>query len=153
MIDYLCTLGLKSPQIGRLNKILHYTFYILTKRTKLKSNPDITRWLEIQNVICCNTMNHLWIKFLGKSETQLASHVLQFLFLSDCGFRFPVTQFPSHDCTASDLFLLFWKGIGMMKEYGFKWVGFTNSMHLIKLLVPSATVHVCLFEHTQVPCY
>ena len=41
----------------------------------------------------------LFFRLLGKEETQLASHVLQFIFLSDCGFRFPIVQFPSHDCT------------------------------------------------------
>jgi len=59
---------------------------------------------------------------LGKEETQLASHVLQFIFLSDCGFRFPIAQFPSHDCTPSDLFALFWQGVRMMQEFGFTWV-------------------------------
>ena len=55
--------------------------------------------------------------YIGKKEFTLASHVLQFLFVSDCGFRFPVAQFPSHDCTPSDLFFQFWKGVRMMKEY------------------------------------
>ena len=41
----------------------------------------------------------LFFRLLGKEETQLASHVLQFIFLSDCGFRFPIVQFPSHDYT------------------------------------------------------
>lgn len=53
----------------------------------------------------------------GKKEFTLTSHVLQFLFVSNCGFRFPVAQFPSHDCTPSDLFFQFWKGVRMMKEY------------------------------------
>ncbi|KAK3746723.1 hypothetical protein QZH41_018762, partial [Actinostola sp. cb2023] len=55
----------------------------------------------------------------GKTETELASHVLQIIFLSDSGFRFPVAQFPSHDCTPSDLYDIFWKGVLMMKENNF----------------------------------
>ncbi|XP_068681263.1 uncharacterized protein [Montipora foliosa] len=53
------------------------------------------------------------------SQCQLAQQVLQFIFLSDCGFRFPVAQFPSRDCTSSDLYFLFWEGVRKMAEYGF----------------------------------
>ncbi|KAL9967256.1 hypothetical protein ACROYT_G025450 [Oculina patagonica] len=59
------------------------------------------------------------LRLEGKKENQLASHVLQFIFLSDCGFRFPVAQFPSHDCTPTDLFYQFWNGVLMMKEFSF----------------------------------
>lgn len=42
--------------------------------------------------------------FSGKTEPQLATHVLQFVFFSDSGFRFPIAQFPSAECTPSDLY-------------------------------------------------
>ncbi|XP_078384405.1 uncharacterized protein LOC144666868 isoform X1 [Oculina patagonica] len=56
----------------------------------------------------------------GKTEEpELATHVLQFIFVSDCGFRFPIAQFPSGDCTPSDLYFLFWEGVLKMLEIGF----------------------------------
>jgi len=58
----------------------------------------------------------------GKTGIELASHVLQFIYLSDGGFRFPIAQFPSHDLTPSDLYDIFWKGVLMMKEYNFRYV-------------------------------
>ncbi len=108
--------------------MLKYYRIITQVETNQKSIPGLTTFvmchvikkyikLEYSNINNETTFRFI---FSGKSETQLASHVLQFLYVSDCGFRFPVAQFPSHDCTASDLFLLFWKGVGMMREYGFK---------------------------------
>ncbi|KAM7437563.1 hypothetical protein ABFA07_012832 [Porites harrisoni] len=55
----------------------------------------------------------------GKTEPQLATHVLQFIFISDSGFRFPVAQFPSGECSPSDLYFNFWKGVRKMLEFGF----------------------------------
>ena len=46
-------------------------------------------------------------------------HVLQFIFFSDCGFRFPVAQFPSGDCLPNDLYFNFCKGVRKMIEHGF----------------------------------
>lgn len=77
---------------------------------------------QVGNHLLVEIFCHLFSFFfllLGEEETQLASHVLQFIFLSDCGFRFPIAQFPSHDCTPSDLFALFWQGVRMMQEFGF----------------------------------
>lgn len=46
--------------------------------------------------------------FVGEdSEPELAMHVLEFVFLSDSGFRFPIAQWPSANCTPSDLYHLF----------------------------------------------
>ncbi|CAB3976767.1 Hypothetical predicted protein [Paramuricea clavata] len=52
-------------------------------------------------------------------EPDLATQVLQFIFLSDCGLRFPIAQYPSGNCTPSDLYFLFWEGVLRMQEYGF----------------------------------
>lgn len=59
------------------------------------------------------------LHILGKLEPGLATQVLQFVFLSDCGFRFPVAQFPSGSCSPSDLYFLFWEGVLKMMEEGF----------------------------------
>ena len=58
---------------------------------------------------------------LGHTEASLATHVPQFIFISDCGFRFPIAQFPSGQCSP-DLYLQFWKGVEKMEEIGFKYV-------------------------------
>jgi len=54
------------------------------------------------------------------SNPELATHVLQFIFISDSGFRFPVAQWPSGNCTPSDLYHLFWEGVLRMLEIGFQ---------------------------------
>lgn len=58
--------------------------------------------------------------YSGHTEPSLATHVLQFIFISDCGFRFPIAQFPSGQCSPSDLYLQFWKGVERMEETGFR---------------------------------
>ncbi|XP_068759562.1 uncharacterized protein [Montipora capricornis] len=63
------------------------------------------------------------MEILSGTETNgpvLASNVLQFIFLGDNGFRFPIVQFPSSGCTASSLFFIFWEGVRKMLETGFK---------------------------------
>ena len=64
----------------------------------------------------------LLLIFLGAQTNGpvLASHVLQFIFLGDNGFRFPIAQFPSSGCIASSLFFIFWEGVRKMLETGFK---------------------------------
>ncbi|KAK3709452.1 hypothetical protein QZH41_017498, partial [Actinostola sp. cb2023] len=66
----------------------------------------------VRYILCIST---------GKSDGQpkLASHVLQFIFLGDNGFRFPIAQFPSGGCTATDLFYMFWEGVKHLLETGF----------------------------------
>ena len=59
--------------------------------------------------------------FAGQvNDLELATHVLQFVFLSDGGFRFPIAQWPSANCTPSDLYHLFWEGVLKMSEIGFE---------------------------------
>ena len=50
----------------------------------------------------------------------LATRVLQFIFLSDCGFRFAIAQFPSGHFSLRDIYLQFWKGVQKMTETGLK---------------------------------
>ncbi|CAB4015801.1 Hypothetical predicted protein, partial [Paramuricea clavata] len=56
----------------------------------------------------------------GKMETksQIATHLLQYVFLSDCGFRFPLAHFPTTTCPP--LYLQFWEGVLQMKKAGFR---------------------------------
>lgn len=88
--------------------------------------------IQVMNILCVNKdlkftdKLHLCngnVLFSGKTELQLATHVLQFVFLSDSGFRFPIAQFPSAECTPSDLYFNFWRGVRKMLEFRFVWVG------------------------------
>ncbi|KAL9977722.1 hypothetical protein ACROYT_G015160 [Oculina patagonica] len=54
------------------------------------------------------------------TPNHLATNMLQFVFLSDSGFRFPIDQFPSGACIPTDLFFIFWDGVLKMRETGFK---------------------------------
>lgn len=76
------------------------------------------------NMLCENNIinvanTFILILLLGRTAPQLASHVLQFIYLSDSGFRFPSVQFPSGGYTPSDLYFNFWEGVLKMQEYGF----------------------------------
>ncbi|XP_028418403.1 uncharacterized protein LOC114543743 [Dendronephthya gigantea] len=53
------------------------------------------------------------------SKISLATHLLQFVFLSDCGFRFPIAHFPTAQCPSSVLYLKFWEGVLQMRRAGF----------------------------------
>ncbi|CAB3995373.1 Hypothetical predicted protein [Paramuricea clavata] len=53
------------------------------------------------------------------ADIQLASHLLQFEFLSGGGFRFPLAHFPTAECPPSVLYLQFWEGVLQMKKAGF----------------------------------
>jgi hypothetical protein len=54
-----------------------------------------------------------------KSEVQLATHVLQYIFLGFSGFRFPICHFPTTQASASDLYILTWEIINMLQIFGF----------------------------------
>ena len=56
---------------------------------------------------------------LGSNNAEIASHLLQFVFISDCGFRFPVANFATPQCPPSVLYFHFWEGVLAMKRAGF----------------------------------
>lgn len=56
----------------------------------------------------------------GRKEQQLATHVLQFVFIGFTGFRFPFAHFPSNTASGSELYLLFWKAVHMLSMFNFK---------------------------------
>ena len=95
--------------IVRMSKILSTTVY----------SKYIYEHMHHAAPLCCILMlNNLYS--LGKpEEITLASYVLQFIFLGDNGFRFPIAQFPSGGCTPSDLFFIFWEGVKKMLQTGF----------------------------------
>ena len=48
-----------------------------------------------------------FFKCIGESSVQLATHLLQFIFLSDGGFRSPLAHFPTSQCPPSVTYLQF----------------------------------------------
>jgi len=50
----------------------------------------------------------------------LASHVLQMIFLGDTNFHFPFAHFPTHEANASDIYVLYWDAVINLQKWGFK---------------------------------
>ena len=63
---------------------------------------------------------HLNILCTGKRERELATHVLQFLYLGLNGFRFPFACFPVTQTKAANLHFLFWQAVKFLNIYEFK---------------------------------
>ena len=74
--------------------------------------------LNIKKSLCYEQKQFYFLPGQG-SEPELATHVLQFIFISEGYLRFPVAEWPSGNCTPSDLYHLFWKGVLRMVEIGF----------------------------------
>ena len=55
----------------------------------------------------------------GENTKELATHVLQLLFLGFGGFRFPIAHFPCTQATATDLHVILWSAVEMLSAYGF----------------------------------
>lgn len=55
----------------------------------------------------------------GAESARLATHVLQFMFLGNTGFRFPFTYFPTTEASSSQLFETFWESVDTLQMYGF----------------------------------
>ena len=50
----------------------------------------------------------------------MASHVNQFIFLGDSGFRFPVAHYPVRETVASELMVMAWDLVQILEMNGFK---------------------------------
>ncbi|XP_070562107.1 uncharacterized protein [Ptychodera flava] len=56
----------------------------------------------------------------GKKEPQLATHVLQLVYLAGNGFRFPIAHYPTKEATALQLTNIFWKAVSVLSSWGFQ---------------------------------
>ena len=91
----------------------------------------------------------------NKFERTLATHGLQFVFLGYNGFRFPFAHFPSHNASGHELYLLLWKSVNMLSNFGFhiEYVstdGAQSNRDLFKLLLPdfkSVNPTTCSFNN------
>ena len=54
-----------------------------------------------------------------KSDVRIATHVMQFIFLSYDGFRFPFAYYPSMGANASEIYLTVWESISKLSKYEF----------------------------------
>ena len=65
-------------------------------------------------------MLYLCFHLAGKSTAGIASHVLQFIFVGNNGFRIPVCHFPTKEVDPATLMFLFWRVVGWLGSGGFK---------------------------------
>ncbi|XP_014664264.1 PREDICTED: uncharacterized protein LOC106806734 isoform X2 [Priapulus caudatus] len=67
----------------------------------------------------------------GKASAQLATHVLLFMFQGDSGFRFPFMHVPTAEATAPDIYVLFWKAVCGLIDWGFSvnYACFNGAVH------------------------
>lgn len=56
----------------------------------------------------------------GKETIDVASHVSQFVFMENNGFRFPFAHFPTKEADPTSLYTNFWKAFGWLKRFGFQ---------------------------------
>lgn len=56
----------------------------------------------------------------GKSTVEVATHVLQFVFSGNNGFRFPFAHFPTTEADPSSLYVNFWRAVGWVRKFGFQ---------------------------------
>lgn len=54
-----------------------------------------------------------------ENELRLATHVMQFLFLSYDGFRFPFAYFPTTGANAPEIYIIVWEAISKLSTYDF----------------------------------
>ena len=60
-----------------------------------------------------------WIMILGGLNA-LATHILQFVFFGNTGFRWPVAYYPTTEAHASELMVLVWDVVETLSSYGFQ---------------------------------
>ena len=107
----------KHKLVGFVNLGNHHD--VMTRLSGENSNTKPNFDLIYLNINNSAMILIFHIFLIGKSEPELATQVLQFIYLSDCGFRFPIAQFPSGSCTPSDLYFIFWEGVRKMFEFNF----------------------------------
>lgn len=85
---------------------------------QINKNGDIVELAGFTDIGVEGDLCHTLRK--GKPDKQLGTHVLQLLFLSITGFRFPFAHFITDNVQASELYGLFWKAVELLWTYGFK---------------------------------
>jgi len=55
----------------------------------------------------------------GETKVQTGTHVLQFVYLGNTGFRFPIVHYPTREVDPSTLYIKFWETVGWLEMAGF----------------------------------
>jgi hypothetical protein len=50
---------------------------------------------------------------------KMASHVLQWIFLADTGFRFAIAHYPAREAVAGEIYTIFWELVSCLMDIGF----------------------------------
>jgi len=69
-------------------------------------------------------------------KLKLASHVLQFVYLSHGGFRFPIAHFATSECQAAELHLLFWEAVDNLLDHGFEVINLVSMSDIECVWIP-----------------
>jgi hypothetical protein len=78
--------------------------------------------MQFAGLIDCGPENEAVISLIEQnvsSEAKMATHILQFIFLGNDGFRFPFAFYPTNGINAPQLFILFWRAIRMLSNWNF----------------------------------
>ena len=57
--------------------------------------------------------------YFAGQEKQLATHILQLLFIGDTGFRFPVVYYCTTEAVAAELYEMIWNCVNNLKMNDF----------------------------------
>ena len=85
-------------------------------------NVNSAWWVDISHQLTRNILHQvgepyiIWYVMYRQSSIEVAMHLLQFIFVSDSGFRIPLAHFPTAQCPASVLYLQFWEGVMRVKR-------------------------------------
>ena len=55
-----------------------------------------------------------------KVQITMATHILQWVYVGYGGFRFPFAHFATKEAQAPELFVILWKVVDKLAEWGFK---------------------------------
>lgn len=88
-------------------------------------------------------VQHMQVLRNGKSESELADHVLQYVFSGLTGFRWPFANFPNTQAPPANIFVTFWTCVDALYNWGFKPIytsldGSANNRAFIKMHFPSS---------------
>ena len=77
-------------------------------------------WVNFKTFQCLYRLKFAYFICIGETKAELASHVLQFVFLGNTGFRFPFAHWPTKEVDPSTLYIIFWKAVFWLLKAAFK---------------------------------
>lgn len=86
-------------------------------------------------------MYGLFYIYVG-SKSQIATHILQLVFLGDYGFRFPIAYFATTEAVAAELHIIVWEAIHQLKRRGFT-VKYIFHFECFSIIKSPYSVYVC----------